>query len=326
VKEIMSQAQIDADPAAWLEARRSLITATDMVGILSAADYTSPWKVYAEKTTGMQLEDTYAMFFGRHNESAIADLYAGRYPQVCARYLPEGHELHQAGLCVSDDHDWLGATFDRLEEPSGAVIEIKSWRTRDGFGTPPHGEIPLRMHIQCLVQAAVRGADLVKLVVAFDDRISVYWVVVDDNAREDIAYFIGRARAFREDHLLPRRPPPVDGRPVTAMALKSVHSAVEVETRAVVPKRLWTAALKARQRRDAAVEAYGLAVNRIAAMQGDAALSVTRDGDRVLQRSQSWPKRVDLKKLRAEYPEVAAACTVTSADPEIKFLLKDPKE
>lgn len=330
MKEIMSQAEIDADPEQWRKRRRDLITGTDIAGIVGADDaYGSPASVYWSKTAGIERPDSLMFVIARNDERALADLYAGKIPEAHPGYLTPGATLVQAGLCVSEDRPWQAATFDRLEDPLSTVVEFKTAQTRDGWGTAPHGEIPLRYHIQALWEADVCGADLVKLVVLFRPfgPFTCYWIPVDDDAREDIAMFRDRAERFRVDYLLPGRPPPADGKDATTLALKSAYHTVDRET-VTVPKRLWTAALRAQQRVDAAKEALALAKNRIAEVQQDAEFAVTRDGQKVMQRSLSWPGRVDLKLLRADYPEAAAACTVKppADEPQIAFLLKQPKE
>lgn len=329
MKELMTQPEIDADRSGWLAKRRDLILATDVVGLVAPDDYGSPTKVYWEKRAGIGQPDTMAMARGRHDEAFIADLFAGHNPEVTPGHLTRGLDLVNVGLCVSDHLPWAGATFDRMEDPDGAVVEIKTSNTGDGFGVAPHGEIPARMHIQCLWQAYVAKRKLVKLAVLFNhtNRLDVYWIVIDGEAEDDIAFFIEQASKFRRQYLLPGVPPPTDGALATTHALKMAYRVAEVE-RAVVPKRLWQAALAARARRVAAEQAEAAAKNRIAAVMGNAELSVTRDGQPVMQRCLKWPRRIDPKLLRSEYPEIAAEVTKQPPEdePEISFLLKDPKE
>jgi hypothetical protein len=324
--ELMTQAQIDADRPAWLAKRRELITGTDIALIAGADPDHGPVSVYHDKVTGISRADSWAMLLGRVDEQALAEVYAGLHPDIHPGYLPAGQELHQLGLCVHEDRLWQGATLDRVRLPDGVVVEFKTSVKRGEFGEPPHGDLPLRSLIQALWEGTVTGAPLVEVVVLLRP-FGPFWrffVPMTGDVLEDAAFFTSRAAEFRERYLLPRVAPPADWRPGTTDALKRLYRHVEDAERVVVPKRLHVAALRAAQRRRDAENAERAARNAIAELQGDAAWSVLRDGTRVMQRSPSWPRRVNLDLLRSRYPDIADECTYQPDEgcPEVRWLLK----
>lgn len=322
--ELMTQAQIDADPDAWLAARRELITASEAADLMNLVDedgdpesFGTPAKVYWRKVLPDADEQRIEWRVGHHFEKLGAELYAERHPEVA---------LTQRGLCVDDELPWLGATYDRIAETADGrliPIEFKQSQTRRGFGVPPWGEIPTRIKVQVLLQARVAGAAEVRVPVIFTGaryQLDVFVVEIDDEALADIDAIIAAITAFRDDHLLPRIPPPPDWRPVTTDALRWAYRFAD-DRQVRITRRLarrvqssWFG-LKAAERR------WGQAQNDVRAALGTATSAVDRDGHLIAARSVYTPRRVDLAKLRAEYPDVAAECTVDGKQVD-KLLVK----
>src|SRR5215469_11015116 len=121
-----------ADRNAWLTARRSGVTATDIVTIMGLSHYDSPYSLYWRK-------------LGQVPETPDNDRFAlGRYlePYVEARWVDDSRRaIHKAGqLYRSTARPWQMATPDALEwaigiglEPSVpvAVVEFKTWADAD---------------------------------------------------------------------------------------------------------------------------------------------------------------------------------------------------
>src|SRR5215469_4802058 len=121
-----------ADRNAWLTARRSGVTATDIVTIMGLSSWDSPYSLYWRK-------------LGQVPETPDNDRFAlGRYlePYVEARWVDDSRRaIHKAGqLYRSTARPWQMATPDALEwaigiglEPSVpvAVVEFKTWADAD---------------------------------------------------------------------------------------------------------------------------------------------------------------------------------------------------
>jgi putative phage-type endonuclease len=139
---------------AWLEARKSLITASDAAIICNKIP--TPYKdrvtLWAEKL-GMREPDPpndlmLAFFF---NDTATTEIYTEKY----------GIDLFNHGdytMHTHPDIPWLGATLDREEVGTGRPVEIKNLhqqsekRYRHGGGYLPH-------ECQLQIQMFVTGRD-----------------------------------------------------------------------------------------------------------------------------------------------------------------------
>lgn len=323
--EVLTQQQINANPAEWLHARRSLITGSDVAAICRVRSpggdigrHSSPTSVYWSKVEGDAAPDALAMKMGRHFEAFVADWYASTYPDV---------RLEDRGLCVHDDRPWQGCTFDRIDARTGYPVEIKTSVPRDGFGEPPFGQIPGRYLVQALWQADISGADQVVIPVMFlpHGPFRVFWVIVDDDAREDLAVMRERVKAFIAEHLVPRRPPPVDWSEATTKTLRRLHSRVEADTEVKIPASLRDrgyAMLRAKaavERREAQIK------NEFRNRMGGAQRAVDADGVTVARRTESWPRRVDLELMRVRHPVEVAECTVRKDDPQVSLTLVKPE-
>lgn len=146
-----------SDRAKWLDARRQLLTASDVAAVMGEDDYRSPLAVYAEKlgeSEDLELTPEDAAWWGQRLEQpillAVADHYGWTY---------------QAGgeLLRSRKHPHLGATLDaEIQRAPGAaweVLEGKTTRMPAGWNEDS-GELPTRVLIQVQSQLLVTGAPL----------------------------------------------------------------------------------------------------------------------------------------------------------------------
>jgi predicted phage-related endonuclease len=321
--ELLTQKAITASPAQWLEARRSLITGSDVAAILGVKNpnggegtYSSPTSVYWNKVEGDAGPDALQMKLGRHFEAFVADWYAETYPAA---------RLEDRGLCVHPERTWQGCTFDRIDTVTGNPVEIKTSVPRDGFGDPPYGSIPGRYLVQALWQADIAAAKQVIIPVMFlpHGPFRVYWVDVDADALEDLDVMRARARSFIDDHLIPRRPPPVDWAAATTRTLRRIYSQLEVGTQVKIPAGLAERAGRMLAAKAAVERREELLKNEFRVRMGSAQLGV-RDGLVIARRSESAPSRVDLDEARTKFPLEIAECT-HKGDPQVSLtLVKDP--
>lgn len=146
----------DSDREAWLEARRSMLTASDMAAILGEDPYRDAWDVYVEKTMppgpDVPLDIGDPRFWGKVLEQPIAEA-------VCRYY---GWEFHRGGaLLRSRLHSWLGCTLDaeifRDWTEGWLPWEGKTSRVPKGWDEDS-GELPPRVLVQAQVQLVVTRA------------------------------------------------------------------------------------------------------------------------------------------------------------------------
>ncbi len=109
----------------WLEKRRAGIGASDVAGIVGLSPYSSPYSVWADKTKGLEKEETRAMHMGR----MLEDVVVAEFETETGLYVGV-REL----LVRHPDYEWVMATVDGVafEHPiDGTWIEAAADAAED---------------------------------------------------------------------------------------------------------------------------------------------------------------------------------------------------
>lgn len=147
----------DDDRAGWLEARRTMVTASDVAAILGVDPRRDALSVYVDKVTPprdefLDLKDP--RFWGKKLERPIAEAAAAFY----------GWELRAGGFLLrSRKHPHLGCTLDaevRRKPSEGWVAYEGKMTTLHADWDEETGNLPTRVLIQAQAQLAVSGAPL----------------------------------------------------------------------------------------------------------------------------------------------------------------------
>jgi putative phage-type endonuclease len=210
---------------AWLEDRRTMLTASDVASVLGVEGaYGTPFSVWAEKVGEApppeELEDY--LLFGRDVEGAVANGYSRKFSRP----------VRDLGAYVIQRHPdipWLGATLDRLTMGSEAYpaptgvdptreapaefkavgfSKIRDWRE----------EPPVKFQIQVQIQMACTGAEWASLGAIFG---GVKLGEPIDVLRHDA--FLKAAYPRLEEFWLRvqrKNPPEIDWKPPTTEAIK----------------------------------------------------------------------------------------------------------
>lgn len=278
-----------ADEAAWLEARRQGVTASEIAVIMGLApdSHNSPYRLYHEKLGILgPAEQTEEMEVGHVLEPYIADKFAARHPELMV--AGNGRELFR-----HDERPWQMATPDRLlcddmrldfegdrvieEFEPVAVLECKSDGGSDEWGEPGTDEIPVHYRCQVLWQMDVMGVGTayVACLGLRDRKVREYVVQMDDAARKDLDLMLTAARDFL-DRIDEQDEPAVDWRPATTEALKKLHPSLE-DRDVVIGRQLeisYNAACKAFK---AAERRKDEMTNRLREAMGSARRAVSRE-------------------------------------------------
>jgi putative phage-type endonuclease len=241
----------------WLEARRSLITATDLPVILGLSPYKCEADLADEKAGKAQEPPSPRMRVGSMLEPLIGELYTEQTGRVI---VPWGH------LAIHPDLEWAAATPD-FEEwgydgMPGRIVEAKRTSSRSRFADG----LPQDIEAQVVWQLGVTGypvADVAALI--GDDRLEVFTVEANPAlfadlvaVAEDFRRRLEAGGPFARDNARIRRDHPVDdGTELTADG--DLEEAVE----ALVAVR---ASIKASK------ELEGALVERITTRMGPAAI------------------------------------------------------
>lgn len=130
---------------AWLELRKTGITATDMTAIMGVSPWKTPFALYAEKTGQFQPEPVgEAAHRGLILEDAVATWWESQH---------EGKKLRRSnGVLRLKDVPWAMCSIDRMVQGEDHIVEIKTsasplWRIG----------IPEFVQVQCQWQLLISG-------------------------------------------------------------------------------------------------------------------------------------------------------------------------
>ena len=289
----------DASEAAWLAARRPLVTASEVASVLGVEGaHGSPFSLWWQKQPDWPgVPVTPNMHIGRKLEAVIGELWEEAHPEA-ALYRPG------AALWAHPVERWLGATPDYLsvwptiedghgdadedERPSGVrvePVECKSDEGGKGWGEPGTDQVPRHHLCQVLTQCIVLGVPRGRVMRLSGKRTAEYIVHVDSHP-DLVADIVTKGRAFWAA-LESGVTPDIDESEATARTLVDLYPAYIEGTSEFIPDELAKAYQDAKAAvKDAkALEAY--AANRIRDILGraDAQYAVTEDGRRIAARS-----------------------------------------
>jgi putative phage-type endonuclease len=296
----------------WLVRRRSGIGGSDVAGILGLSKWRTPRDIWLSKIdTSVEIDDqpTVQQMIGTALEPHVLRLYA----EQTGRSVRRSHQL----LRDADD-PVLIANLDA--RTAGRLIEIKTARNDDEWGEPGSEDVPQEYWLQ--VQHYMHVAR-----VAWCDVAVMF---LDKSAPDVHVYEVPRSSAYREiandlskwwtDHVEANtEPAPITSADCGRRWPKSFDREAIATTEAlnaIAELRSLKVELKELEQRKDDLETV--------------VKTVMQDAERLHQSGQvlaTWKtsssSRVDLRRLRAEYPEAAAACAVETTSR--RFLLKGEK-
>jgi putative phage-type endonuclease len=311
------------DEAGWLAARRQGITASEIAIVigLAPAEWPSPFSLYHQKLGNLpEPEDSISLRVGRHMESLVCDLFAEQHPEFTVG--GDGRSLY-----AHPERPWRMATPDRLVWERGAagefwprsdwqnmplaVLEAKTSATYDGWGEDGSDEIPVHYRCQVLWQMDVMAVSTAFVACLFlpSRKFRVYEITLDADAEHDLKLMREEAEMFWS-RLQREAEPEVDWRPATTDALKTLNPGLE-QRDVTIGAQLARSYRAAQRRYKEAEQRKDLMTNRMLQAIGTGRRALDQAGRPVATRSVYPNRRIDVKRLRAGYPQAAAACTVT---------------
>lgn len=207
---------VHADESSWLAAKQAWIGASEAPVVLGVSPYSSPLKLWSEKTGRIERQaSTAIMRRGNRLEQPVAEMVADE----------TGWTLTDNGryaVCKHPEIEWMGCTLDRIIEPidergpGNLQIKTADWRTAHLWDNG----IPLHVAVQVQHELAVTGYTWGVVAVLFG---------IDDMRRFEfsrnerfIAAMIASEHKFME-HIWTDTPPPLDGSEATADAINRLY-------------------------------------------------------------------------------------------------------
>lgn len=290
----------------WLEARKLGITGTDLGGLTGISKYSTPIKVYLDKTGELEpIEDNEAMYWGRVMEDVIAKEFQ-------ARNTVKINKVN--AILKHPEYEWALGNIDRLitnDAGEKGILEIKtvseyiktSW---DGEEVPPQYMVQIQWYMY------VTGATYGYFAALIGGNKYVQKYVERDE--ELINMLVDIAKDFWENNVIKRIAPLVDGSEASTDLLNSLYPQSEAGTEIHLPdeaielieKRI---ELKAKSK-ELDVE-ISECENKLKDYLKDNEIGVISDF-KVTWKSQSRTS-IDSKKLKAEQPELFKKYSKTSS-------------
>jgi putative phage-type endonuclease len=290
----------------WLTIRREGIGSSDVAPIVGMDRFRTPMSVYLDKIgEGAPVEESNMMRWGKRLESAVAAEWDDENRPF---YTDQPEAMYQhaeidCALASPDrfvwNYDYDGRGDTRIE----GVLEVKTGRNDQVWADgPPAGYV-----LQTLHQMEVCGLEQGWIAVLLNGRDYRSFAVDRDPVLAEM--LMDREREFWQ-RVIDRNPPPADGHPATTEALKRLYGAstpdkvIELDPSLMYAVELF----KETKARLAIVEQDNEeAANTLRLALGEAEIGVI-DGDVVVtwKKSTGGKGRVNIKKLEAEMPEIAA--------------------
>ncbi len=184
----------------WLRLRKSGIGGSDAGAICGLSPYSSPMKVYQNKTSEDTADlDNESMRQGRDLE----DYVARRFMEATGLKVRRSNMMYR-----SDTHPFMIADIDRLIVGEDAGLECK---TASAYNADKwkDGQVPMHYLIQCCHYMAVTGRSAWYIAVVILGQEFKYAKITRDDAM--IANLIAIEETFWNTHVVPRIIPPPDG-------------------------------------------------------------------------------------------------------------------
>lgn len=208
------------DRESWLAARQNTLGASEAPGVCGVGRYSSPMKVFVDKTEGPEPFDSPITRFGRIFERQIAEDFAQATKR---RVVLDGR------MIASRRRPWQSCTLDarqyKDDRPDPGLVEIKT----DLYGWGD-GEIPIAYYTQVMHQFAVTGFKWGSVVMFNRTNCELVYRDLEPDP-EFIRQMTLRESVFWHQHVLPGIPPSVedeDATEATRLALLRLYPQHEV--------------------------------------------------------------------------------------------------
>lgn len=199
--------------------RRETVGGSEVSVLAGVSRWSTPIGLYEAKVMGLVKEQEDPMLFGIAFEEPVAQIYAaktgrwlrpvdtlinGKYPLACA--TPD-RAVFPAPVASLLRRKKLGLSAMR-EAERGLEIKTTTWRSKSEWG--PEGSDIMPLEYECQVQwcMGITGVHQWDVGVMFDrDSFRVLKLQFDAELFESLYELAAR---FMRDHVIPKRPPPVD--------------------------------------------------------------------------------------------------------------------
>ena len=292
----------------WLTERGNGIGGSDIAALLGVDPYRTPMQLWLDKTgRGDPFTGNYATDRGHHMEAFLLDIYGQQHPGTIIDTAPDD----MPSIIAHPDVPAARVSLDGIahNKHSSYLLEVKTAGHRQ-VAKWADGAIPDAYQVQVGYQLAVTGLDHAVIVADVAGEYHERTVHADANFT---AAVLAEVADWWWDHIHPDGPhktPPPDparDRDLLARVWTPNLDAEPVVIDADLAQRLRDTKAAA----NAAQTHYELTAAEVQAAMADAVDAIDPTGSKVATwRPTKAAERIDAKRLRAEFPDVAAAVTL----------------
>lgn len=299
----------DNDRTKWLLARRSGLGASETAALFDGVKgYHTPYEIYVEKVTTLPPSDDYEdgpMFWGSQNEDAVCQgamkLY-GRPGGILAQF----DMADTPGLLAHDEHPRVLATVDRLliDRTTGETAGVLECKTTSGHNYRARwvgGEPPLDIQVQVQQQLEVTGLPFAFVIVLIDGNHMPDPILIERDERIGQA-IVQKVNTFWCEHVEKRVPPELTMRDDLGQIFTGrVGESIEADDdllRLLTERDDLKEAIRTCQAELEPVEAQ-------IKLRMREATELTHEGQLVFSWRPQETKRLDVKRIKADYPQIA---------------------
>lgn len=300
----------------WLAERRLGLGGSDIAAVCGLSPWRTPYDVYADKLgLAPEQDDNDAMYWGRVLEDVIAEEYARR----------SGHKVRRVHRILRHPkHAWMAANLDRAivtNDRGRGVLECKTagaFKLAD-WGDEGTDEVPVYYRTQVQWYLAITGYDYGDLAVLIGGRdFRVYTLPRDDELIDDLVRIGER---FWREHVAAGVPPDA----VNAADLAAMFPADDGSTVIASPE-IATAVARIneirREEKELKAQRDRLEFD-VKQWLAESSTLTDATGSPLATWKTQTSRRVDTKKLRAEFPDVANRVEKTTTTRVLR--VKEPK-
>jgi putative phage-type endonuclease len=201
---------------AELERRRATLGSSEIAAVAGVNPYATEHDVWASKCLGVDFEGNEATHLGNLLEPTIFGIYADRYGKKLVR-----------GEYTLGPEPWMSCTPDARIVGEDGLVEAKLVGLRSLYQWGPGNTdaeesdaVPMHYLCQAIWQMAVTGAAFVDVSALLGTEFRTYRIRRNLDLERQL---IERGRAFWNDHVVPRIPPPVDGSDGASQMLRKLY-------------------------------------------------------------------------------------------------------
>ncbi len=156
----------------WLAERRTGIGGSDAAAVAGQSAWRTPLDVYLSKVETDDLPPTPEMRRGSILEPAVRQMYSDATGYSV--------EVQRGKILRHPQHPFMLASLDGLAADGRIVVELKTARSRKGWGEPGKDEVPLDYLFQTQHYLAVTGLATAEIGVLFADfEFAIYEIPAD---------------------------------------------------------------------------------------------------------------------------------------------------